>query len=610
MTIATNLNDIPDELKHMKKWVIWKANKHPLNPLTGRHAKTDDPTSWTTFVDAEKAVEMKRGLGVGFVFTDKDPYVAIDFDKVITDGILREDMQSIVGRMASYTEISQSGTGLHIIVKGKKPGSKCRKGPIEIYDCKRYFALTGNVYQGRGTIHERQEELDWLCSDIFGDEEGPNTQATSTVDLVLDPDANPPYDKLDQLLENERFAEVWDHRAEGLASMSDYDWRLVSFAVNDDWADQEIADLVIAFRRTHGSKDDLKKALRKDYIPRTIANIKSSPQPDVKSLAMATKLVKMASNLDLFHNADGRPYASFERDGHVETWSLKSSAMRDYLSRLYYTKTGNTVRSNAITDAVAELRGHAMYDGREEQVYRRIAWLDGKLYLDICNPDWSVVEITPEKWRVIQSSPAHFVRANGMAPLPLPEAGGNIEQLRKLVNVEDADWPLLLGWILGAFMKNGPYPVLIINGEHGSSKTLLTRIVRMFVDPSISLARSLPKSERDLVINANNSWIVAFDNTSYLPDWMSDAICRLATGGGFGIRENYTDDEEIIFKSKRPVMLNGISEIATRPDLLDRAIIVALPVIPDEERRAETEIWNDFNDVYPQVLGVFLDAVA
>jgi len=605
-----NPNNIPEGLKNIDQWVIWKAGKRPLNALTGKPAKIDDPSTWATYDKALKAIEQGLGIGVGFVFTDEDPYVAIDFDKVMIDGILRKDIQAIVEKMASYTEISQSGTGLHVIIKGRKPGSKCRKGEVEIYDCKRYFALTGDVYQGRDTIEERQEELDWLCSDVFGDDASSQAQAIAATDLVLDPAADPPQEKMDELLENDRFVEIWNHSAEGLASMSDYDWRLVSFALNDGWTDQEIADLIIAFRRTQGSKDDLKKALRKDYIPRTITSVKNAPQPDLKRLAMATQLVKLAGDLDLFHNADGIPYASFQRDGHFETWPLKSSTMKDYLSRLYYTKTGSTVRSTAIADAIAELRGHAVYDGREEQVFRRLACHDGKIYLDLCNSEWSVVEITAERWQVIARSPVYFVRAKGMAPLPVPLAGGRIEQLLRLINIDDSDRPLLVGWILGTFMGNGPYPVLIILGEHGSSKSLLMRMIRMFIDPSNSLARSLPRTERDLAINASNSWIVAYDNVSFLPDWMSDAICRLATGGGFGIRENYTDDEEMIFKSKRPVMLNGISEIATRPDLLDRAIIVTLPVIPDDERRTEADIWGDFHEAYPSVLGALLNAVS
>ena len=609
MDNLANLHNIPNELKKLDQWVIWKADKRPLNALTGKPAKTDDPSTWTTFANAEKTIEQGLGIGVGFVFTDDDPYVAIDFDKVIIDGILRKDTQAIVEKMASYTEISQSDTGIHIIIKGRKPGSKCRKGDIEIYDCKRYFALTGNIYQGRDTIKERQEELDWLCSDVFGDDPAPQAPTEVTNDLVLNAAADPPQDKLDELLKNDRFTEVWNHNAEDLSSLSDYDWRLASFALNNGWTDQEIADLIIAFRRAHGSKDDLKKALRKDYIPRTIANVKNVPQPDAKG-NMATQLVKMASNLYLFHNADGIPYASFQRDGHIETWPLNSRAMKDYLSWLFYTKTGNTIRSQAITDAVAELRGHAVYDGREEEVYKRLAWCDGKIYLDLCNPEWNVVEIASDGWKVIPQAPVHFVRAKGMASLPVPQVGGHIEQLRRFINVEDSDWPLVLAWVLGAFMRNGPYPVLIIHGEHGSSKSLLTRMLRMFIDPSNSLARSLPGRERDLVINANNSWIIAFDNVSFLHDWLSDAICRLATGGGFGIRENYTDEEEMIFKSKRPVMLNGIGDIATRPDLLDRAIIVTLPIIPDDERRTEAEIWGDFYEVYPSVLGALLSAVS
>ena len=89
------------------------------------------------------------------------------------------------------------------------------------------------------------------------------------------------------------------------------------------------------------------------------------------------------------------------------------------------------------------------------------------------------------------------------------------------------------------------------------------------------------------MIAASNGHVVAFDNLSRLADDLSDNLSVLATGGGFAVRQLYTNDEEQIFQAQRPLILNGISQVATRGDLLDRAIVVTLPPIPEEKRRDE-----------------------
>jgi hypothetical protein len=112
------------------------------------------------------------------------------------------------------------------------------------------------------------------------------------------------------------------------------------------------------------------------------------------------------------------------------------------------------------------------------------------------------------------------------------------------------------------------------------------------------------------MIAATNSWIISLDNLSRLSIWLSDALCRLATGGGFATRELYANDEEILFDAKRPIMLNGIEELVTRSDLLDRSIIINLPSIPEHKRRAEAEVCREFESARPAILGGLMDAVS
>jgi hypothetical protein len=135
------------------------------------------------------------------------------------------------------------------------------------------------------------------------------------------------------------------------------------------------------------------------------------------------------------------------------------------------------------------------------------------------------------------------------------------------------------------------------------------QVQKKLIDPAKPFLRSLPREGRDLYIAASNSLVVALDNVSGLPVWLSDDLCRLATGGGFATRELYSDDEERIFSALRPIILNGIEEIATRSDLIDRGILLELPTIPKKKRRAEADFWCEFEQAHPGILGALLHAV-
>jgi hypothetical protein len=104
--------------------------------------------------------------------------------------------------------------------------------------------------------------------------------------------------------------------------------------------------------------------------------------------------------------------------------------------------------------------------------------------------------------------------------------------------------------------------------------------------------------------------VVALDNLSWLPQWLSDSLSTLATGGGFTTRELYTDDEEAFFNNIRPVVLTGIEVVATKSDLLDRSLLLELRPIPNANRRPEAALWSEFNQARPAILGSLLDAAA
>jgi hypothetical protein len=322
-------------------------------------------------------------------------------------------------------------------------------------------------------------------------------------------------------------------------------------------------------------------------------------------------LLKLAQSAELFHSSDGTGFADLHVNGHRETWRLRAKGFRLWLLRCFFEKTGGAPGSEALQSALNVIEARAHFDAPERLVYIRVGGIDGKLYLDLCDEAWRAVEIDATGWRVIGNPPVRFRRAAGMQPLPMPVPGGSVETLRSFLNVQsDSDFVLVVAWALAVLRNRGPYPVIALSGEQGSAKSTFSAILRALLDPNTAPLRALPREDRDLFIAASNGHVQAFDNVSGLPPWISDTLCRLATGGGFAVRQLYTDQDEVLFDAARPVILNGIEDIVTRPDLADRAVFLTLEPIPEERRRPEADLWAAFEAERPRILGALLDAVA
>ncbi len=327
--------------------------------------------------------------------------------------------------------------------------------------------------------------------------------------------------------------------------------------------------------------------------------------------SQTTRLLQFGLQAQLFHASDGNAFASVVVGDHVETMSLRSQKFRQWLGHRLYAETGGVASAQAMQDALGVLEAHAIFDGQQRETFTRFADLDGAIWLDLADDKWRAVEITPNGWRIVENPPVRFRRARGMLPIPMPVRGAQFSDLRHFVNIaEDDDWIAAASWIHAASRPQGPYPILVVHGEHGSAKSTISRVFRSLIDPNMALLRAAPRDIRDLILAATNGWILALDNISSLPVWLSDGLCRLATGGGFATRQLYTDVDETLFDVQRPVIVNGIEEIATRGDLLDRSIILYLPSIPDEQRKTEKNFWREFETVRPQLLGTLLDSIA
>jgi hypothetical protein len=322
-------------------------------------------------------------------------------------------------------------------------------------------------------------------------------------------------------------------------------------------------------------------------------------------------LIPSAVSAEFFHTPGGTAFVDLLINGNRQTWPVRSKRFSTWLRRCHYEATGAAASAGTIKSTLDLFEAKAQFDGPERAVHVRVAEHAGHTYLDLADECWRAVEIGPDGWRVVGSPPVRFRRAAGMLPLPTPQPGGSIEELASFLNLSSPnDFVLVVAWLLATLRAGGPYPVLAISGEQGSAKTVLSKLLKGLVDPNVAPVRALAREERDLVIAANNSHVLAFDNLSGLSHAMSDAFCRLATGASFGLRQLYTDADEVLFQAARPILLNGIDDVISRPDLADRAILLTLSPIGERRRRSERQIWRDFELARPSLVGSLLDAAA
>jgi hypothetical protein len=336
------------------------------------------------------------------------------------------------------------------------------------------------------------------------------------------------------------------------------------------------------------------------------------PAIEAKELrpSVRSQLLNITEGLELFHS-EGEGFVAIYINDHKETYALRSKAFKQYLSAKMYEIEGKGASAQSLQEVLETLQGRALFSGVERPTFRRIAEANGKIYVDLCNSNWQAIEITAEGWQVTTNYPVTFLRSKGMLPLPIPEKGGSLDDLREFINVgSDEDFALIKAWLVQTVRFDVPFALLALGGEQGSAKSTTATILRSLIDPNTAQLRRPPKDERDLIAAARNGWIIALNNLSSIPAWLSDALCCLAVDGGFAARELYTDGDEFILKARRPIILTSIEDIIGKSDLLDRTVSITLPPIPGHKRENERNLWRRFHHALPKLLGALCDAAS
>jgi len=289
---------------------------------------------------------------------------------------------------------------------------------------------------------------------------------------------------------------------------------------------------------------------------------------------------------------------------------LESKKIQQLCSGLFYAKYRKGIRPDAVMAAIQTLQGKTRYEGAHNDIYNRIAQVSQDIYYDI-GDDTHVIHISANGWEVKNTAPVFFRRYAHQTPQDMPQRGGNLTDCLQYLNCGENEQQklLFLAYIPTLFFANTPRFLLLVHGAQGSGKSTFLSLLRSLVDPSQTPLLTPPQTTNELVQQLHHHYFYCLDNISDLSQSVSDTLCKAVTGDGFSKRELYTDDDDVMVQYKRAVAINSIAQIATRPDLLERSLLISLPMITPENRREEQKLLQEFSETKPLLFGAILDGV-
>lgn len=272
----------------------------------------------------------------------------------------------------------------------------------------------------------------------------------------------------------------------------------------------------------------------------------------------------------LFCDQTGSPYARIQVAGVNVIWPLRSQAFKSWLANLLYSYEEKAPSTTAIYSALNILVAEANSNPTRYTLYNRVAPSEDGFWIDMCDSQWRAIKVTAQGWEIVENPPILFRRYSHQLPLTEP-THGNPWRLLDFMNIDPSDQETRLTFlvdVISYLLPTIPHPILTAYGHQGSGKSWMYRMVRRLIDPSQTELLTLPRDERELVQQLDHHWCAFYDNVTVLPTYISDMLCRAATGSGFSKRELYTDNDDIIYNFKRCIGLNGINIAAQRGDLL------------------------------------------
>lgn len=483
-------DNIPGELRELRQWVAYrriaskkrpgKTDKIPVDPGTGKNASSTNPATWGTLEAALARATRDNLAGVGFVFTIQDSFVGIDLDDVIdAQGHIEAWAMDHIKLCASYTERSQSGTGVHIITRGKLPPGGCKRGKVEMYDAGRFFVCTGDVLTDYRTIRDAQDAIDRIHQATFGTSQ-PAQKSTGQPTTLTDAEL---LAKAQGASNGAKFAALWDGSTSGYTSTSEADLALCSFLAF--WSGGDTAQVDRLFRQSglyRANKWDARHA----SDGATYGNLTIT-----KAITTTRDFYDGNGREPSINNAaPGRPQPPDKQQ--VKRRRITSADLVDFL-----TSAGYSFRLNLCDDSI-EVNGERITDVIRAQM--RCTLRDAGLAKHLAAAeDASTAHAATNAYHPVR---AYLEGLQWSGDWHISRLADHFKDVNHVIG------PYLRKWLIGAIRRaytGDQNAVLVLDGQQGLGKSQFARwlcpLPELFVDAAIN------PDDKDSSILAMRSWI-------------------------------------------------------------------------------------------------------
>lgn len=335
--------------------------------------------------------------------------------------------------------------------------------------------------------------------------------------------------------------------------------------------------------------------------------MQSSPDNDGDSTVESIIKVIEESCIEIFLDQFSEPYA-FIKEGN-KVMGVNASDFEDHILLNCLKKNRKIISGESLKNAIKIIRAKAAASNSVKKMFVRAARdADNNFWYDLGRG--KAVKINQDGWSIAIEPPSFFKRFKSQLPQVEPVRGGNLDEFLSIVNVTSKDDEILLKvYLVSSFIYGYSHPVLIVYGEQGTAKTSLFRFLKALIDPSSIETLSPITNIKEFIQVISHHWAAYFDNFSSLKAELSDALCRACTGDGFSKRRLYSNDDDMIYSFQHVVGVNGINNVASKSDLLNRSLLIELARIPEDQRKTEEAIQKKFDAMRVGIIGVCFDAI-
>lgn len=312
----------------------------------------------------------------------------------------------------------------------------------------------------------------------------------------------------------------------------------------------------------------------------------------------------------LHHDDQGTSYCSIDLNGIQKIVKIFSTEFEQWISYEYYTLHSKIPNQTILKGFYNYLSVKAQRSGTKIRLYNRIAYENGNIIIDLADGLNTAVIINGAGRNTQVNPPVLFQRYQHQEALPKPISGGNLRDLLPLMALStEQEKCLVLSWLVASLIPDIERNFLLIEGPPGSGKTTLAKMLKSLIDPMKGASLHLSKKDREVAQVIDHHAVPLFDNVEMISKPVSDLFCQTYSGGSYSTKALYTNDDDFVFNLTGNAIFTSVLLKNLQTDFLNRTIKIKLDAMDHVNRKSGSAIFNQFNQIKPQLFGALLDTL-